>query len=150
MFDVYGVLTVNNLSKGILDIDGNDLPIGGLVLGNDQLNDLHGACRITCVDHGKGSKDLSLLHLASLSRRQGANVEDVDGVVITGEASEIVDVCRVLPSLRDGTIVEWVGLVRPDAVDEANFVVLVIVEDGVCQTTTGVSLSSFNDGCHEC
>jgi hypothetical protein len=44
----------------------------------------------------------------------------------------VIDV-TVLPRLREGSIVERVRLVRPNAVDEAGLVLLIIVEDGVCK-----------------
>lgn len=40
-------------------------------------------------------------------------------------------VVGALPSLGDGTIVERVRLVRPDTLNKARLVLLVIVEDGV-------------------
>ena len=60
-----------------------------------------------------------------------ADLEDVDRIIVAGEAGEVVIVIGVLPRLRDGPIVEWVCLVRPDAIHEARLLLLVIVKDGI-------------------
>lgn len=75
-----------------------------------------------------------------------ANVENVNGVVVTGVPRELVLVVGALPRLGDGTVVERVCAVRPDAVDEAWLVILIIVENGVWETLAMTFLSKGERG----
>ena len=74
---------------------------------------------------------------------QAANVEDVDGVIVTREAGKVMVMVGILPGLRDGAVVERIRLVRPDAEHEARLIVLLVMEDGICATTAKVSLTRF-------
>lgn len=85
----------------------------------------------THINHGKSTKNLDLLHLANMRRLNGANVKDVHGVIVTDVSGKLMLDSRVLPSLRDGSVAEWVCLVRPDVDDVARLVLFVIVEDWI-------------------
>lgn len=104
--------------------------------------------RLTCINHGQATKDLDLSNLANVcgpissqqyalrvSLRNARNlrhVKDIHGVIVARISREVVRDGGVLPGLRDGTVVEGVRLVRPDAVDEPGHLFLVVVDDGVC------------------
>ena len=61
-----------------------------------------------------------------------ADVEQVNRIVVTGVSSKVMVKVGALPRLRDGTVVERVGLVRPDTFNKTGLLFLVVVEDGVC------------------
>jgi hypothetical protein len=61
-----------------------------------------------------------------------SDVEEINWVIVTGKPSELVVKVGALPSLRDGSVVERVRLVRPNTLDKTRLFLLVIVEDRVC------------------
>lgn len=63
--------------------------------------------------------------------REAADLENVNGVIVTNIASQVVLVVRALPRLGNGAIVEGVCLVRPDRVDESRLLLLIVMEDWV-------------------
>lgn len=61
-----------------------------------------------------------------------SDVEEVNRVIVTGKSSKLMVKVGTLPSLRDGSVVERVRLVRPDTLDKTRLVLLIVVENGVC------------------
>ena len=61
----------------------------------------------------------------------GANIKNVHGIVIAGELREAVVEIGTFPRLRKRAVDERVAFGGPDVLDEAWFVVLGVVEDGI-------------------
>lgn len=141
-------LTVDQRSERVVDVDGKDLPVRfvPLELRLEWTSDNAGQ---THVVESKSSKDLDLFHLADVPRATPklastsnlleernvliTNVDDVDGVVIPGELGKVVVKVGALPCLGDGPVEERVALVRPHVLHEAHGIVLLVVENGVCE-----------------
>lgn len=60
---VFSGLTANVLSKRVLHVNGDNLPVGRLVLR--KLAEIHHFERDPHIDHGQTSQDLDLLHLSN-------------------------------------------------------------------------------------
>ena len=84
---------VEVLRQRIVDVNGYDFPVG-----------------LSLVNHGKDAKDLDLEDGAS-RMDGGANLTDVDGVVVTLAVGGGVGVVWVLPGLGDGPVVPDVAMV---------------------------------------
>lgn len=68
-----------------------------------------------------------------------ANVDDVDRVIVPGEVRKVVVKVGALPRLGDGPVKKGVALVRPHILHKAHSVILIVMEDGVCERVSETS-----------
>lgn len=91
---------VKLLSKRIIDVDGDDLPIG--LACADRLSTscdpIPGGSMRTLIDQGHGAEDLDLLDVTSLSDGL-ADLADVEGILVTEGIRVGVLVRGILPGL---------------------------------------------------
>jgi len=100
-------------SERVVDIDDENLPVG-----------------LTFVEESHDTEDLYLLDLTSVTNCL-SDFANVERVVITESLGFGVSVGRVLPSLRERSIVPDVSLVGETVSNETKFTLLGILEDGV-------------------
>jgi len=100
-------------SERVVDIDDENLPVG-----------------LTFVEESHDTEDLYLLDLTSVTNGL-SNFANVERVVITESLGFGVSVGRVLPSLRERSIVPDVSLVGETVSNETKFTLLGILKDGI-------------------
>lgn len=97
----------------IVHIDGDYLPVG-----------------FALVNQGNGAQHLDLQHVAALSHSV-ANLDDIDGIVVTLAAGGGLDVVGVFPGLGQGSVVPDVALVREAVGHEPQLTLLDVLLDGI-------------------
>jgi len=110
-FDILDVVELG--SERVVDVDDEDLPVG-----------------LTLIEESHNTEDLYLLDLTSVTNCL-SNFANVERVVITESLGFGVSVRRVLPSLRERSVVPDVTFVRETVSYETKFTLLGILEDRV-------------------
>lgn len=108
------ILNVVDLgSVGVLDINSDDLPVS-----------------LTLVEEGHDTQDLDLLDLASVANSL-TDLANVERIVVTNGLSFRMGVVRVLPSLRERTVVVNITLVGEAVTHKTELALLGVLNDGV-------------------
>uniref|UniRef100_A0A182U5M9 Secreted protein n=1 Tax=Anopheles melas TaxID=34690 RepID=A0A182U5M9_9DIPT len=104
---------VHLIGQRVVHVDRDNLPV-----------------RFALVDQRDRAEYFHLQHLAPL-RNARANLEHIDGIVIALAAGVRVQVVRVLPGLRERTVVPDVAVVREAVGDEPQLALLHVLLDRV-------------------
>ena len=110
-FDILDVVELG--SEGIVDVYDEDLPVG-----------------LTFVEESHDTEDLDLLDLTGVTDGF-SDFANVERVVVTESLGLGVSVGRVLPSLRESTVVPDVTFVREAVANETEFALLGVLKDRV-------------------
>jgi hypothetical protein len=109
--DVLNVVELG--SERVVDVDDEDLPVG-----------------LAFVEEGHDSENLYLLDLTSVTDGF-TDFANVERIVVTESLGLGVSVRRVLPSLRESTVVPDVTFVGEAVANETEFALLGVLKDGV-------------------